>query len=700
MGVNVKRVFFAEDEQGFTTVGAAVAILLACALVFGGLRAAWVGTHSGDVQYVADAGALAADNAIAEFVTLGQVVDAALLSLSLLGLTVFIASAVAAFIPGGQSVAGKLAQVGGRILKLRDSAARSAIKGLNAAQKALPALCAVRAANCVEANSAASGMGYHGFALVFPAQGVKVELPDDSAIDEAVDKIEDEEDEVEKYTKEAEELQQKQDAAKEEAWTADCGKQGMNMRERAEKLAGLSGADNPNYSSWENWSFSVALSRVKRYYRARYEQEPGADAAGSPELVGESVARKQFYAYAISTVRRGKVAKSPYGAELPYLEGLVRNTSQVRETYLYTDSCYPVSLKDGVRTLHAYAGCPGFADGAADGTAAVSAIDAKTVHKCPLCKYSATTLGRVPSPSTSIDNGFEYYYRIIVEKAAEYRAAVERAEEVKDKLEESRAEMVKAARDGLKGLAATRYDPQPPGRYGCVCVVYASAQQVPANPFAASGGQLPVRVALSGAELAADESSRQGNVIAEVGANLISGDNLGSGVAKTVFGGWGTALQAYEDGNNAVVDLLNNTLGAIPLVGNDLSQWAVSGFTGAVEKAGLKPPKLVTYKPVLVNTAHVVARDDSAVAKTLLKLKKGAQAYGDVSMGDFQALAQTFDVPDTVADLLGDAGLAVMKFALEKVGLGTGETTLTLGAPKDLPQQYRNVMEQARKVGG
>lgn len=100
MGMS-KHQSFTRREGGFTTPAAAIALLVVCALVFTCARGISVGAQSGQIQYVADAGALAADNVVAEFVTAAQVVDAAALSLSLLGLTVYAASAVAAFIPGG-----------------------------------------------------------------------------------------------------------------------------------------------------------------------------------------------------------------------------------------------------------------------------------------------------------------------------------------------------------------------------------------------------------------------------------------------------------------------------------------------------------------------------------------------------------------------------------------------------------------------
>ena len=149
---------FMRHEGGFTTPAAALAVLVALALVLACTRGIAIGSRSGQIQYVADAGALAADGVIAEFVTAGQVVDASALSLSLLGLTGSAVSAGTAFIPGAQGAAAEIAHVGSKVFETRDRFVDSAIRGLDAAQKALPALCALRSGQVIPANADASGI--------------------------------------------------------------------------------------------------------------------------------------------------------------------------------------------------------------------------------------------------------------------------------------------------------------------------------------------------------------------------------------------------------------------------------------------------------------------------------------------------------------------------------------------------------------
>ena len=55
------------DEEGMTTVGMVLALLVTLALVFSAGQAYRVGSASSEVQNVADAAALAAQNEVGEF---------------------------------------------------------------------------------------------------------------------------------------------------------------------------------------------------------------------------------------------------------------------------------------------------------------------------------------------------------------------------------------------------------------------------------------------------------------------------------------------------------------------------------------------------------------------------------------------------------------------------------------------------------
>lgn len=683
---------FTRAEGGFTTPAAAVALLVICALMFVCTRGITIGARSGQIQYVADAGALAADNVVAEFVTAGQVVDAAALSLSLLGLTIYAVSAVAAFIPGAQGAATEIAGLGSKVLQVRDTFVDTAIRGLDAAQKALPAVCAIRAAQVVQANADASGIPYAGIAITSPVRGIDVAVPDGAKVKEAADEIEAKEASIQEASMRQKEAQEREDAAKERAWRADCGNEGMSMYERAGKLSGLSGAHNPHFSSPDRWNFGIALARAKAYYSARYNAEAGAYASGSPESVAESVARKQFYAYARDEVSRGHIETSASGAEIPHLVQLARNTAQIRETSLYTSAIYPVSSNGETRFLHAYGGCPQYAAGSAAGSAAVRDIDTGSVQRCPSCKFSATTLGRVPSASTSIENGFEYHYLALVEASRDYAQAVADGEQAKQALDEAKDSIGSLLSEALESLAGTRYDPQPPGRYGCICVVVAPGVQVGDIPFVDDDARMPARIAISGATLAPDGASDQGSIISGIAEGLIPRESLVSGPAKTAFGAWSSMLSAYSDGTEGIKGGFRKVLGAIPVVGTTLSDGAVSAFEGALSSTGLEAPDLDTHKPVLVNTEHILERDSSGAAQALSRMKQAAKIYGAVNMNDMRALVSDIEAIPEVAGFLDEKGLEIARIPLADIGLGTGDGTLYLPVPKDLDARLEDAV--------
>ena len=83
------------------------------------------------------------------------------------------------------------------------------------------------------------------------------------------------------------------------------------------------------------------------------------------------------------------------------------------------------------------------------------------------------------------------------------------------------------------------------------------------------------------------------------------------------------------------IALLASTIGAIsgiggfmdavPLIGGDeLSGWAERRLRETLELVGLQPADMTSYKPVTVNTAHVMGADVDGVGARLVSVK---QAY-------------------------------------------------------------------------
>ena len=675
---------FTRPEGGFTTPAAAVALLVALSLVFAGVGLYRVSSRSGQVQYVADAAALAADKAVAEFVTVGQVVDAILLTSSLAALALYAASAVCAFVPAdGAALSTELAQAGSKVVEFRGKFASSAEEGLSAAQEALPAIAAARAAAVVSANADASGIDYAGAAVCVPAEGAEVSLSDGDELEVAATSIETCTTEIAEEVESREEAEDAACDAKRDAWIADCGESAgdRSMYERALSLAGLSGSSNQRYSSPEAWSFKAALARAKAYYAARAEQEPGESYdSDDPSEVTDSVCRKLWYQYAYEVVSEGSVTTVD-GVEEVSLAAPATLVSEMRETSLYTDSIWPVSKSsDGTLTIHGYSGCPVCVSQESAGTASASDIASGAVETCGECRFVKNSILRVAAVSRVSTSGFEYHYLALVEAAQDYSAAVSDLDDSSVALTQCQEEVTAIIEEAVSAIAAERYDPEPPGRYGCIAIVCAEGTSTSSLPFVTSPDSSSSRVAISGATLAADPADSDGNVIVDIASGLLPDPGGSSTVLSAAFGSWGSLLTAYGDGTDAAGDALESVLSAIPLDTTALSDTASAAFSAALSSSGLEPADLSCHKPVLVNTSHILSADSSSsLSSTLLSAKETADSLASASTGDFSGLAsQIADAVDSGADCLDSDALTVASLAFSVFGLDDAELSISV----------------------
>ncbi len=254
------------DDQGFTTLGMTISLLLSLCLIFTAAQVYRINSASSAVQDVADAAALAAQSEVAEFMVVAQVCDAVVLSLSL-------ASAVSTGIgvaclctPATMGYSQGFIEVGRTFAEAKNELLQSAKKGLEAFQKALPFLAAAKAALVAASNNAGRATAYHAVALSFPFEGSAIEIPDSSEADrEFFDQVQEEQTQVQEAATAAEEAATEALEAKLRGFEADCGS-AYCMQERAASLAHMSGVQNPRYSSVDTWTFSMALDRARAYY--------------------------------------------------------------------------------------------------------------------------------------------------------------------------------------------------------------------------------------------------------------------------------------------------------------------------------------------------------------------------------------------------------------------------------------------------
>ena len=605
-GLRLGLSLFLADEGGYTSVSVAAALLVSLSLVFATATAGWVLSRSADVQEVADATALAGCTPVAAYTTVYQVLDACVLSMGITGVVVCGAGLVLAAVPGASSAALEVTDMGRDILDARRDFAREAYQGLGRLEGTLPLLVVLNSAAVVSANSSGTDE-FVGCAVPFPQESLS-ELPEgDDAID--ADEVDEAAERMRDASDRLKEAQDRADALQREGWLADCGATPRCMRERASRLSGLSGAQNPNYPSPEGWTFGVALMRARAYYARRVATE--APHASDIESVTDSCARRAFYEYARDTVGRGHYRELPDGGVDLDLPRLPRNMAQVRGTRLYTESRWPCSVEDGVRTLHSTLSCPG-ATGPSSGTASLAQQEAGIVGWCPVCRMDVGDMGKTPAASTSIDNGFEHFWARVCDAADAYEGARADLARAKGEMEDIADDGASSFERALEELAVERPRICPPGAWGCVAVVARPRAGVAPSELTSaflSQVRLPAGAAVSAATLAPDGATDQGDVLSSFLDGLSCEDGVGVGVARRILAVWGRALvaygSAYDDVGGAASELMGRLDGVSgSSVGRDLS----ARLAAIVEQAGFAPADMRLRKPVLTGTAEVLGK--------------------------------------------------------------------------------------------
>lgn len=651
---------FRDDEGGFTTVAVAVALMLSLTLVFAAASAGWVASRSSEVQRVADASALAGANAVAAFSTVAQVLDACVLSLGVTGMVVYGAGLVASCVPGLTAVGAQLCATGGQILEARRGFARSAASGLERLEAALPTLVVANSASCVAANGE-DGLSYVGCALPVPLESgsdfsALLADADDAPLDGLSERMRD-------ASLDAQEARERADEALERGWMADCGSRPHSLHERAGALAGLPSSANPHYPSCETWGFGVPLVRARAYYAARLANERVV--GSTPEELTDAACRRAFYEYALGRVRSGSWAEHPDGTVEADLPLLPRNADETRATELYTRVAWPCTDEGGSRTLHSSLDCPG-ATGGPSGSASLAQLDAGAVSRCPQCQMDVGDLGRVASASTSIENGFEHHWRIIVEASEDYEAA-------RDDLAAAEARTRELAEEGeleferaLEQLTTGRPTLRPPGAWGCVAVVARPEGTVVPTELTASflsSAELPAGAAVSAATLAPDESTAENNVLASFFDSLSASDSVLGGALDGVMELWGSLLVGYGSAHGRVAEVGEGFLDRLDgVMGGSVGAWLRDQLGGVMRDLGLEPVDMLLRKPVLTNSRDVLERGGveqaSAVRDLLSRLPDSA------SVAD---LARAVGVTPPAA--LGEGGLTVAELPIPGTGV-------------------------------
>lgn len=603
---------FVDEERGSTTLAAAVAILVSLALVFGLANATWTASRSADVQAVADAGALAGMNALAGYVTTAQLLDALVLSMGLVGLSTMAIGLVLSAIPVVDIAGPPVVSAAQQMLESRASLARSAARGLEQLESAVPFLMAANSLATVRANATAQG-SYVGLAIPCPidSQTDFGLLSQGDALDAASGAGESSE-LISELEAQAAQAKRTADEALERGWRADCRNEPNCLRERASTLAGLSGAFNPDYPAVDGWDFGVPIMRARAYYAARIAQE--APESADPLELTRSQARAAFYRFALEQAEASSFSRDAEGYVSCDLRALPANTDDVRQTSLYTDAVWPCTVEAAGRTIHSTLACPG-ATGPGAGVASLAEQEAGTVAQCVVCRFTVVDVGRAPAASTSIENGFEYHWRAIVRASEEYETA---RNEQADREWQARQEAERARdlfAEALDALKVARVELAPPGRYGCVCVVADPSSHLAPGDLATlvgGGARLAPRVAISAAVLARDPATSGNTILSGFFDTLVSQGGVAGGVGGVlddVLSAWGDVLLAYDSGYQAFMGLVGEAFRWLGARGSGgVAGWLREALDEVIALAGLQPADLSAKKPVLANSADVMAR--------------------------------------------------------------------------------------------
>jgi hypothetical protein len=640
--------WFIDRDGGFTSVGVVIALTLVVALLFTTTQVYWVNSTAGDIQFAADAGALAAENVVGEYYVLARVADAIVLSLSLFGMLVFGVAIVVSCIPSCQTVGVRLMDFGRKVFEVRDDCAKQASAALNKLQKALPFLAVANAAATINANSfSPEGTArYQGIAVLVPLEGKDIRFSDDDAAQDSAAKLDEQNAQTGAAADEAEDARRRMEQAKLEGYLADCGAEpNFCMRERASRLAGLAGAQNPSFSTVDLWQFDYALKRAQAYYQRRLAIE--APMNSSLEEQARSNARKQFFAYAVEEMNKGYARTDADGVLSAQFPLLARNNAEIRATRLYIDQVCPV---DSNGYIHSVLSCPGI-KGEVIGFGSLSELENGSYESCPVCGLSVSTIGRVASASSSIDNGFEYHYRVVAEAAERYEKASVEYQEHMNEARKSVGDALDVFSEAISALETPRLTPRPPGRNGCITIaIDSSAHEVPqlfSNSLAGKGATMQPRIALSAAALAEDVSADVDDSGTVVGAFLekakedvawrsVSGEFFGA--FDQVFDLWGKALLHYSKGVDSLPQGVGDIIRSIPLVNSTpLALWAEAVLEETIEAVGLQGADLGTPKPVLVNSTHVLRASDSTAAEGLMSVKEAYFALPGSGSGTLAA---------------------------------------------------------------
>lgn len=646
------------DERGSTVLAAGLAVVLAVTMVATGVQWYWVGSSSGDIQSVADMGALAGADAIAKTATVIQVLDFILLSMNVVALLLHAIvlvsgiATVAATPVGGTSMAvlfEKAIEFDRKFIDLRKKLANEIYRVATVVSDAAPVLAMGQSLQVVKSNSRVlksfTGTEYVGTVIPFPLTGEVTlsSMPGNES--DLADMVDEADGENTKDAAELEALEAELEAARVRCWEAD------EYRDPATPLYG--------------WSPSSAIGDYERQLNRIGSSAPNVNL---PAPVGETswseaVLRSAYESdYGeIGTNVASRFANLAHAGEGGYLAPGDAAPSYLLEQELTTE-VYIVEHGGGERkAYHATRDCMGLSNASSEAVSnSLGGIVGDGDHPpCSLC--TPIHWAAVQEWDTSLGK--------FTASWNQEAAAIREYESIRRQMEETRRELATRTEGAFETLMSNvssflkggRLTYRPAGSRGLVCVVSATTTRrlpkftLPALT-GARGRVLGRQVALAGSAISAGGSGSAASAsISKLSTDAGMGSTRGvSGAVMTTLGlsdGVIDALLPLWQGGVASLQgkpsSINRLFDALPW-GLDVA--AREFVQSIIDALGVSKPDLRQAIPVLVSVSEVGDPDEPAPEGTFASAVRGMRG----------AIGSAGHVAD-IANSLGEAGALLVE---------------------------------------
>ena len=693
-------------EGGFSSVGVVIALTLVVALIFSSAQVYWINSRSGDIQFAADAGALAAENVVAEYYTVARCADAVVLTMTLFGMLVMGVGIVVSCIPYCQEAGAELMEFANDVFDTRDTIAKTSSAALTELQKALPFIAIANCALTVNANSA-PGSTYIGIAILVPMEFEEVDYGDETNANTHLPEIAEKNIETQREVTELQKVKDQTDEAFRRGYSADCGNctagfannpashYSGTTRCMYERSNNANGQPALSWVSEQDWSFADGLNRARQHYRNRLNTDRPFGPTIADQAQHES--RLILYRYILERLSAGYCTDNGSYVNI-YLPSIPRSPSEWKQTHVYTDNVFPVSTDN---VLHGTTQCSKYIEAGPAGMGSLASLDQNQLHRCESCEIDINRVGRTFNATTNMETGFEHWYREFREAAEDYEKYSNEYHEKEAKTKKDVDETVNLFDEALKAIKTERVNPHPPGRKGCIVIVMAPQPlRIPgalSSPLVANTGDVPMRLAISAAALAKDTES---NILADflegVKANTRSeAVHTGLVAPDFILDIWGGMLEMYGKGCDGLSKGVGDMLRLVTFnQSSPLAAWAEKAIENCLEAIGLQPVDLHAPKPLIINSIHVARADSSgAVSSALLGVRN---VYGMVSGGGSGTIVDAIigslnHQADLYADMAVEDGFELFRFSLGNEFYSI-DVPIVVRMPKEAANQVTTIL--------